>query len=80
MQTIVDDDGIMHEVYTKKEVIEELEKMLAYTDEMAEKIINQGVNPVFDFFNNKDEALALYGYADIKGRLRERITEIKENK
>lgn len=60
----------------KEGAIEELEKILAYTNNMAKNIIEQGV-PDFNGFTNKDEALALYGFAYTKGIVKNRISELK---
>ena len=60
----------------KEGAIEELEKILSYTNNMAKNIIEQGP-PDFNDFTNKDEALALYGFACIKGNVEKRISELK---
>lgn len=55
---------------------EELEKILSCTNSMAKNIIEQGP-PNFNGFTNKDEALALYGFAYTKGIVKNRISELK---
>ena len=66
-----------HQKQKEKEfAIAELEKILSYTNNMAKNIIEQGP-PDFNGFTNKDEALALYGFAYIKGTVEKRISELK---
>jgi hypothetical protein len=57
-------------------IIPELEKILSYTSNMGKNIIEQGP-PDFNGFTNKDEALALLGFACIKGTVKKRISELK---
>lgn len=61
----------------KEGTIEELEKIISFTNNMAKNIIEQGVNPDFNAFGNKDEALALYGFVYIKAIIENRIAELK---
>ena len=67
--------------HTEADIINpELEKIISYTNNMAKNIIEQGVNPDFNGFTNKDEALALYGFVYIKAIIENRISELKGDK
>lgn len=68
-----------YDIGKKEGSIKELERIISYTNDMAKNITEQGV-PDLNFFDNKEEALALYGFTYIKRFAENRILELKGEK
>ena len=66
MQTIVDDDGVMHEVYTKKEVMSMLESMKSEIEEL-ETFNTTDRSSLYFIIGNKVSNILDKHIAEIKG-------------